>query len=43
MRKSVYAMGFFIGVFGFAVKAFRHWRRQRLYRSMNASKKKAAE
>jgi hypothetical protein len=38
MRKSVYAMGFFIGVFGFAVKAFRHGQRKRLYRKSNATK-----
>jgi hypothetical protein len=38
MRKSVYAMGFFVGVIGFAVKALRHGQRKRLYRKSNATK-----
>jgi hypothetical protein len=32
MRQSLYTAGFFVGVFGFVVKAWRHRRRQRLYR-----------
>ena len=36
MRKSMYTVGFFIGVFGFAMKAWRHLRRRRLYKQSKA-------
>ena len=38
MRKSLYTVGFFIGIFGFVVKAWRHRRRQRLYKQSRARK-----